>query len=123
MNRWSIYAGAATFLIGVSALIIYLFFDSEVRIGILAGLAVAWLVQLGAFGVLLSASRRDARGFLAGWMVGFVARLASVGAVAWWTLAGPLGVPAEPTLIALAVGFFALLLLEPAIYRWGREAS
>lgn len=122
MNRWSIYAGASTFLIGLSGLIIYLIFEPDARVGILSGLAVAWFVQLGTFGVLLSAARRDTRGFLAGWMLGFVARLASVGAVAWLTLSGPLGVPAEPTLIALAIGLFALLLLEPAIFRWGREA-
>lgn len=122
MNRWSIYAGASTLLIGLSALIIFLLFDSEVRVGILTGLASAWLVQLGAFGVLLSTARRDTRRFLAGWTLGFIVRFASVGALAWLTLAGPLRLPAAPTLFALAVGLYVLLLLEPAIFRPGHEA-
>jgi len=40
-----------------------------------------------------------------------------LGLLAWLSLGGNLGLPAEPTLLALAFGLFALLLLESAVFR------
>ncbi|NIR45021.1 MAG: hypothetical protein GWN99_11630, partial [Gemmatimonadetes bacterium] len=44
-------------------------------------------------------------------------RLATLGLLAWLTLTGALRLPAEPTLIALALALFGLLLLEPVVFR------
>lgn len=101
---------------------IYFLFDTGVRRGIFAGLGIAWLAQLSAFAALVAATRREAQMVVAGWTVGTLLRLIAVAAVAWLTLAGVLALPVEPTLIALVIGLFALLLLESAVFRYRIEA-
>jgi len=121
VKKWAIYAVASALLVGVPALLISLVFEPPARFGIWAGSAAAWLVQALAFAVLIAATQRQAKLVLAGWTVGTLLRLAGVGILAWLTLGGILGLPAEPTLVALVVALFALLLLEPVVfhYRYG----
>ncbi len=82
------------------------------------GLASAWVLQIVAFAVLVGATAKRANFVLAGWAVGTFLRLAGLGLLAWLTLGGSLSLPAEPTLIALAAALFALLLLEPVVFRY-----
>ena len=121
MKKWAIYAVASALLVGVPASLISLLFEPPARFGIWAGSAAAWLVQALAFAALIAATERKAKLILAGWTAGTMLRLAGVGVLAWLTLGGILGLPAEPTLVALVVALFALLLLEPVVfhYRYG----
>ena len=121
MKKWAIYAVTSAFLVGVPALLISFMFEPPARFGIWAGSAVAWLVQVLAFAMLIAATQRRAKLVLAGWTAGTMLRLVGVGILAWLTLGGILGLPAEPTLVALVAALFALLLLEPVVfhYRFG----
>jgi len=93
-------------------------FQAAERLAIFAGLAVAWLVQAVAFGILLVTVRRRPKLVVAGWTAGSILRLAAVGLAAWLTLSGVLALPAEPTLLALVTALFVLLLLEPVVFRY-----
>ncbi len=117
MKRWAIYAGTTALLIGIPAASIGLAFQPPVRNGIWAGLAVAWLVQAAAFALLLAAARRRAQLIVAGWTAGTLLRLGALGGVAWLCLGGLVAIPAEPTLLALVSALFALLLMEPVVFR------
>jgi len=117
VRRWALYAAISALLVGFSALAVGFVFEPQVRLGIWAGLGSAWLVQLAAFAILLAAAGRRAKLVVAGWTAGTVLRLVVLGLLAWLSLGGNLGLPAEPTLLALAFGLFALLLLESAVFR------
>lgn len=106
---------------GASAILVSFIFEPELRLGIWTGLAAAWMAQLAAFGALLAAARREARLLVAGWSAGTVVRLAAIGAVAGLILGGIIALPIAPTLIALVATLFVLLLLEPAVFRYGLE--
>lgn len=118
MKKWAIYAGTSAILVGISALFSSFVFEPPARVGIWAGLASAWLVQAAAFAILLAMTRRRSKLLVAGWTAGTILRLAALGALAWLTLGGVLGLPAEPTLIALVIALFGLLLLEPVVFRY-----
>ncbi|UCC82086.1 MAG: hypothetical protein JSW46_13930 [Gemmatimonadota bacterium] len=117
MKRWIIYAGTSALIVGLSALLIGLQFEPPARYGVWAGLAAAWLVQAAAFAILIAATRRRAQLVFAGWTAGTFLRFLVLGLGAWLTLGGILGVPAEPTLLSLVIAMFALLLLEPVVFR------
>jgi hypothetical protein len=118
VRRWAVYAGISAVLVGASALMIGYAFQAADRLAIWAGLAVAWLVQAAAFGILLATVRRRPKLVMAGWTAGTILRLAVVGLAAWLTLSGELALPAEPTLLALVAALFVLLLLEPVVFRY-----
>ena len=117
MRGWVLYAAISALLVGLSASVVGFLFEPQVRLGIWAGLGAAWLVQLAAFALLLAAAGRRADLVVAGWTAGTVLRLLVLGLLAWLSLGGVLGLPAEPTLLALVFGLFALLLLEAAVFR------
>ncbi|UCC73412.1 MAG: hypothetical protein JSV86_02270 [Gemmatimonadota bacterium] len=117
MKKWAIYVGTAAAFVGLPALLISFMSEPPARSGIWAGLAAAWLVQAAAFAILIAATRRRAKLVVAGWVAGTLLRLVMVGLVAWLTLGGILRLPAEPTLVALVIALFGLLLLEPVIFR------
>ncbi len=121
MKKWAIYAVTSALVVGVPASLISFMFEPPARFGIWAGAAAAWVVQALAFALLIATTRRRAKLVLAGWTMGTMLRLAVVGLLAWLTLGGILGLPAEPTLVALVIALFALLLLEPVVfhYRFG----
>lgn len=112
------YAGTSALLLVLAAVPISMMIEPPVRLGVLTGVAAAWLVQAAAFAILLLVTDRRPKAILAGWTVGTVLRFAVLGLVAWLTLGGSLTLPPEPTLIALAAALFALLLLEPVVYRY-----
>ena len=118
MTRWAIYAGISALFVGLAAVLIAFVFEPPELTGVWAGLALAWLVQAVAFAVLLATTARRAKFVVAGWTVGTFLRLGSLAAIAWLTLGGILGLPAAPTLVALVAALFALLLLEPVVFRY-----
>ncbi len=118
MKRWSVYAGISTVLVGVSALLVGLGFRQPDRAAVWVGLSAAWLVQLAAFAILLAATRRRPKLVVAGWTAGTILRMAVIGLAAWLTLGGALDLPPEPTLVALVAALFALLVLEPVVFRY-----
>jgi hypothetical protein len=118
VKRWTIYAGTSALLLGLSALLIGFEFEPPARHGIWAGLAAAWVVQAAAFAILIAATGRRAKLVLAGWSAGTFLRLLVIGLLAWLTLGGTLGIPAEPTLISMVIAIFGLLLLEPIVFRY-----
>lgn len=120
MKRWIIYAGMSAALVGLSALLIGLTFETPARYGVWAGLAVAWTVQATAFAILIAATSGRAQLVFAGWTAGTFLRLLVVGLLAWLTLGGIVGVPAEPTLLSLVIAIFVLLLLEPVVFRFNQ---
>lgn len=119
MKRWTSYAAISALLVVISAVIVGVWFDSQARSGIWAGLAVAWFVQAVAFALLIAATQWRPKLVVAGWTAGTLLRLAAIVVLAWLTLADIWMLPAEPTLIALATGIFGLLLLEPVIFSRG----
>ncbi len=118
MRRSAIYAGTAACLVGLAALAASVWFEPRTRTAVWTGLAVAWLVQAVAFAILIAASVRRPKLVVAGWTAGSVLRLAVVGLLAWLTLGEVWRLPAEPTLVALVAAMFALLLLEPVVFRY-----
>ncbi len=121
MKKWAIYAVAAAVLVGLTAVAAGLWLPPQVRAAVWTGLGTAWLVQAAAFGILIASTRRRPKLIIAGWTAGTVLRLGALGALAWLTLSGAWGLPAEPTLVALVLALFGLLLLEPVVfgYRFG----
>lgn len=117
MKKWVIYAVAAGALVGLTALAVGLWMDPGVRAAVWIGLGVAWLVQAIAFAILLAATHRRPKLVIAGWTAGTLLRLGALGALAWLTLGGVWGLPAEPTLLAMVAALFGLLLLEPIVFR------
>lgn len=105
-------------LVGLSAVLIKFAVPPPARFGVWAGLASAWLVQIAAFALLLAATRRRPTLVVAGWTLGTLLRMAVITAAAWLTLRGVLDLPPEPTLVALVTATFALLLLEPVVFRY-----
>lgn len=88
------------------------------RVAVWVGLSAAWLVQLAAFAILLAATRRRPKLVVAGWTAGTILRMAVIGLAAWLTLGGAVDLAPEPTLVALVAALFALLVLEPVVFRY-----
>lgn len=110
------YASAGLVLVSLAVLALWPWMEDSGRRGILAAAAVAWPVQVAAFGVLM-ANRSELKGFLIAWVAGTVFRMILIGgaavALTQWT-----GVAMVPTLLGLAGFFFGLLLLEPVFFRY-----
>ncbi len=107
----------ATGLLALSLVIVGLWpwLSSPARRGIVVAAAVAFPVQVLAFGLLVR-YRQEAKRFLLVWMGGTVVRMAVILAAALAIVrTGEL--PPAPTLLALAGFFFGLLLLEPLFLR------
>ena len=123
MKRWLIYAAISAFLVSSAALITSIWFETQARRGIWAGLGAAWLVQVAAFAMLIWITGRWATRVVVGWTVGTLLRLTALGVVAWLSLGEIWSLPAEPTLLALVTGIFVLLLLEPVVFKRGQGAA
>lgn len=81
--------------------------------------AVAYVVQLLAFGALLGVrGRRDV--FLGVWAGGILLRLMVVGVAAWW-VTRTATLELAPALLSLAGFLFVLLLLEPVFFLVGQR--
>ncbi|MFC1660527.1 hypothetical protein ACFL3S_03535 [Gemmatimonadota bacterium] len=85
------------------------------RTGVLVAGAVAWPVQLLAFGFLVRFWGKPQR-FLLVWVGGTLVRMGAI-VLAAILLVRVRELPPAPTLLALAGFFFGLLLLEPLFLR------
>ncbi len=83
--------------------------------GVWIGTAVAGVVQLGAFALLLY-GRARARLFIASWLGGMILRILTLGGVAFWVTRSAT-LPPPATLLSLAGFLFLLLLMEPLFLR------
>lgn len=113
-ESWS-YAVVAFLLLALVLAALWPVLPPEAYRGVLVAAAVAYPVQVVAFGLLLR-YRREVKGFLTAWVGGTLVRMALVGG-AGVLLAVSEVLPPVPTLVALAAFFFVLLLLEPLFFR------
>lgn len=93
--------------------------DGPGRTGLLAAAALAWTVQVTAFGALVH-FRESTKGFLTAWVGGMLVRMTLILLAAWAVTRFP-ELPPAPTLLGLAGILFGLLLLEPFFF--GTESS
>jgi len=114
---WYAVAGLAVVALGVFGTAAVL--DGTAARGVLAAGAVAWSVQVIAFG-FMARSRAGSNAFLLAWVGGTLVRLLVVGIAGLMLVALP-GLPRTPTLVGLAAFFFMMLLLEPAFLRLDSE--
>jgi hypothetical protein len=118
---WLPYAGAALLATAAVAGAATVLVPPPAARGVWAAAAMAYVLQVIAFALLLVVRER-AQLFLLGWLGGMLLRFAAVGAVAFWvTRTGAL--PAAATLVSLAGFLFLLLLLEPVFLRRGLRTT
>lgn len=120
MRTWLLYAGAAL-VVAVAGGAVGAALVGEASSGVWLAAALAYTVQLAAFGLLLWA-RSDSRLFLVGWLGGMLVRMGVVAAVAIWVTRTRAYAPA-PTLVSLVMFVFVMLLLEPVFLNRGRTTA
>ncbi len=109
------YALTGLLMSAVAAAALFPVLDDEGRRGVLLAAAVAYPVQVAAFGLLLR-SRGDPSRFFVWWGAGVAVRIGVVIIVGIVALSiESLG--AEALLLSLAGFFFGLLLIEPAFLK------
>ncbi len=115
MTRLLRYGFVGFLLVGVVGAAIWPLLGPDARRGLLIAAAVAYPIQLVAFGLMVR-YRDRANAFLAVWAGGTLVRMGSVLAVGVLLLKVEVADPAA-LLLALAGFFFGLLLLEPLFLR------
>ena len=120
MNLYFRYGGVALLVLLVAVAGLWPWLSSPARTGVLLAGAVAWPVQVVAFG-FLARFWEDPKRFLAAWVGGTLVRMGVI-ILAAILLMQLEELPPAPTLLALAGFFFGLLLMEPLFLR-PREAE
>lgn len=115
MNAWLAYVLAAAVAVGLAVVGASLFVPDRAVSALWIAAAIAYVVQLLAFAVLLRARGRGERAFLYSWAGGMALRFVTVVAVALW--ATRFYTPAAPLLLGLVGFVFVLVLLEPLFLR------
>lgn len=115
-RRLLAYGAAGLLLLTLAVLALWPLLDAAGRRGVVAAAAVAWPIQVVAFGVLV-ANRSELGRFLVAWVAGTLVRMILIG-VAAVALTQMTTVAMVPTLLGLAGFFFGLLLLEPVFFRF-----
>lgn len=121
MNRgawkaWLTYAAAGLILVALIAIVAASFQQGADRRAVFVGAAVAYVLQLIAFGLLLSVRDKQPL-FLAGWLGGMVLRFGALGICLFWASRSE-ALPRTPLAISLVGFVFVLLMLEPVFLRW-----
>ncbi|MFS8637447.1 MAG: hypothetical protein FWJ74_05130 [Gemmatimonadota bacterium] len=113
MRDWATYAGTTLVVVAGAAAVVTLLVGSAAAPAVWVGAAVAYLIQLVAFGLLVRVRGQPER-FVVAWGAGTVLRFALVVALGLWATMAR-SVPFEPAPLLLSVvGFVVLLaLLEP----------
>jgi hypothetical protein len=117
LTPWLKYGFVGFLFVGLVGAAIWPMLGPDARRGVLIGAAVAYPIQLLAFGLMVR-YRDRANAFLAVWAGGTLVRMGSVLAVGVLLLKVEVADPAA-LLLALAGFFFGLLLLEPLFLRPG----
>jgi hypothetical protein len=121
MNVWVAYAGAGLLLVLVVTLVASLALSGAAEAAIWFSAALAWILQLLAFGGLV-AMRRQPSLFTISWLSGMMLRFIALAALAFFgsrTSAFPL----EPLLVSFVAFLFLLVLLESVFLRRGLRTS
>ena len=116
MRAWLAYAVAGVVATALVAAVVGVLVDESLRRTIWIAALVAYLLQLGAFALLL-ALRDQTHFFLAGWAGGMLLRFGAVGAALYWATRTQ-ALPAAPLVLSLVGFVFLLLMLEPVFLRW-----
>jgi hypothetical protein len=111
MTAWWRYAGASALIVVFLALVVLLVVGGSDPPSIWLGAAVAWVVQLVAFAVLL-VGRRHQVGFVAGWGGGMALRFLALAGMAIWVTVSDTH-HAESALLSLIGFVMVLVLIEP----------
>ena len=115
------YATVGTGFVALAVLVLWPFLDPVGRRSVLLAALVALPVQILSFAALLR-FRGRVNAFLVAWVGGTVLRMAAIGGVAFIVIrAGAGGV--VPMLLALALFFFGLLLLEPIYFKTAQRET
>lgn len=115
------YAAVGIVGIGVVVAVLWPFLDEASRLGVLAAAAIAYPVQVIAFGMLLRA-RREPTSFMLWWGVGILIRIGVVVVVGIVVSTTTVLAPAA-TLLGVAGFFFGMLLMEPAFLMAGNKSG
>ena len=109
------YALTGLLMIAVAVAALFPFLGDEGRTGVLLAAAVAYPVQIVAFGLLLRARGEPSR-FFVWWGAGVLLRIAVIVVIGLLALRiESLG--AEALLLSLAGFFFGLLMIEPTFLK------
>jgi hypothetical protein len=119
VKAWLAYAGAGAAVTLAGAVVAVLVAGAEARGAVWFAAAVAYVLQLAAFGALVAVRGRSEL-FLLGWLGGLVLRFAGLGVVAYW-LSRSDAFPLAPALLSLVAFVFVLLLMEPLFLRRGLQ--
>ncbi len=111
MKHWWMYAGCSAAIVGVAVALVWQGLDGPGREGIVWAAALALLVQLSAFALVLVLRDRS-QGFLLALAGGTMARLGVFGAAGVVVTVVETGVGAGALLLGLATFLFLLALLE-----------
>lgn len=120
MRRWLSYAAVGLGLTLLAALVATALVAGGSERAVWLAAALAYGLQLVAFGMLLAVRDRPQL-FLAAWAGGILLRFGAVGVVAFWLARRPVLPPAE-LLLSLVVFMMLLLLLEP-VFLHGRRGG
>lgn len=121
ITAWLMYAGAGLAVVGAITIVAALLVDPAARPAVMVAAAIAYLLQLIAFALLL-AVRDKAHLFMGGWLGGMVLRFGALGACLYWASRTSV-LPRAPLVLALVGFIFLLLLLEPVFLRWDLRKS
>ncbi|MGH7469851.1 MAG: hypothetical protein ACRENP_18035 [Longimicrobiales bacterium] len=120
-RSWLAYAAAGLALLSIAAGVGTLLVSGAAVKAIWVSAAIAYLLQLIAFGALVLV-REQTQLFMAGYLAGMALRFGALGGVAWW-LSRSAALPREAAMVSLAAFVFLLLLLEPVFLRWDKRKT
>ena len=115
------YATVGIGMVAFGVLVLWPFLDPVGRRGVVLAALVALPVQIVSFAALLR-FRGRVNAFLVAWVGGTVLRMATIGGVAFVVIRSEAG-GVVPMLLALALFFFGLLLLEPIYFKTARRET
>lgn len=121
MNRgpfraWRAYAVVGFGVTALVTVVAALLADGATGRAIMVAAAIAYLLQLAAFAMLL-AVREKAHLFMAGWLGGMLLRFGALAACLYWASRTTV-LPRGPLVVSLVGFVFLLLMLEPVFLRW-----
>jgi hypothetical protein len=117
LKAWLLYAAVAALVTAAAAGVATLLVEPRSAGAVWFSAALAYVLQLAAFGALVLVRERHEL-FLLGWGIGMMLRFAAVGVVAFWLTRDPV-FPPKPALVSLVAFVFILLMLEPLFLRRG----
>jgi hypothetical protein len=122
VKAWVVYAGVSLAAAAGLAAVASLFLSDLAARAVWLAAAVAWILQLAAFAVLVVARRSGTQFFLAGWAAGMMLRFGGLAVLAFLVSRSD-ALPLDATLVGLVGIVFVLLLIEPLFLRLDTRAT